>query len=64
MEKTFRLGTPLPDSATRVMLLGCGELGKEVIVALQRLARVAPPARAAFYAKFCGGLSSILPCSP
>ncbi len=33
----MRLGTPLSPSATRVMLLGCGELGKEVIIALQRL---------------------------
>ncbi|POM22074.1 Formate-dependent phosphoribosylglycinamide formyltransferase [Burkholderia cepacia] len=32
-----RLGTPLSSSATRVMLLGAGELGKEVIIALQRL---------------------------
>jgi phosphoribosylglycinamide formyltransferase 2 len=32
-----RIGTPLSHSATRVMLLGCGELGKEVIIALQRL---------------------------
>lgn len=31
------IGTPLSDSATRVMLLGAGELGKEVIIALQRL---------------------------
>ncbi|WP_036168790.1 formate-dependent phosphoribosylglycinamide formyltransferase [Massilia sp. 9096] len=31
------LGTPLSPSATRVMLLGSGELGKEVIIALQRL---------------------------
>jgi phosphoribosylglycinamide formyltransferase 2 len=31
------LGTPLTTSATRVMLLGSGELGKEVIIALQRL---------------------------
>jgi phosphoribosylglycinamide formyltransferase 2 len=31
------LGTPLSPSATRIMLLGCGELGKEVIIALQRL---------------------------
>lgn len=30
-------GTPLSRSATRVMLLGSGELGKEVIIALQRL---------------------------
>lgn len=32
-----RFGTPLSPSATKVMLLGCGELGKEVIIALQRL---------------------------
>ena len=32
-----QLGTPLSPSATRVMLLGAGELGKEVIIALQRL---------------------------
>ncbi|MDE2119582.1 MAG: formate-dependent phosphoribosylglycinamide formyltransferase [Betaproteobacteria bacterium] len=31
------LGTPLSDAALRVMLLGAGELGKEVIIALQRL---------------------------
>ena len=31
------IGTPLTPSATRVMLLGSGELGKEVIIALQRL---------------------------
>jgi phosphoribosylglycinamide formyltransferase 2 len=30
-------GTPLSPSATRVMLLGSGELGKEVLIALQRL---------------------------
>jgi len=30
-------GTPLSSSAIRVMLLGSGELGKEVIIALQRL---------------------------
>jgi phosphoribosylglycinamide formyltransferase 2 len=33
----MRRGTPLSPSATRVMLLGAGELGKEVIIALQRL---------------------------
>jgi phosphoribosylglycinamide formyltransferase 2 len=33
----MRLGTPLSPSATRVMLLGAGELGKEVIIALQRM---------------------------
>ncbi|MGB4011280.1 MAG: hypothetical protein WBL16_09940, partial [Zwartia sp.] len=30
-------GTPLSGAALRVMLLGAGELGKEVILALQRL---------------------------
>ncbi|WP_028312929.1 formate-dependent phosphoribosylglycinamide formyltransferase [Derxia gummosa] len=34
---TKPLGTPLSPSATRVMLLGSGELGKEVLIALQRL---------------------------
>ncbi|ADQ84895.1 MULTISPECIES: formate-dependent phosphoribosylglycinamide formyltransferase [Methylovorus] len=33
----MNIGTPLTPSATRVMLLGSGELGKEVIIALQRL---------------------------
>ena len=33
----MRIGTPLSATATRVMLLGSGELGKEVIIALQRL---------------------------
>jgi phosphoribosylglycinamide formyltransferase 2 len=32
----MQIGTPLSPSATRVMLLGSGELGKEVIIALQR----------------------------
>ena len=31
------LGTPLSASATRIMLLGAGELGKEVVIELQRL---------------------------
>jgi len=31
------IGTPLTPHATRVMLLGAGELGKEVLIALQRL---------------------------
>jgi phosphoribosylglycinamide formyltransferase 2 len=31
------LGTPLSHHSTKVMLLGSGELGKEVIIALQRL---------------------------
>ncbi len=33
----MQIGTPLTPSATKVMLLGSGELGKEVIIALQRL---------------------------
>jgi phosphoribosylglycinamide formyltransferase 2 len=33
----MRIGTPLSPSATRVMLLGAGELGKEVVIAFQRL---------------------------
>ncbi|RJF95817.1 formate-dependent phosphoribosylglycinamide formyltransferase [Noviherbaspirillum saxi] len=37
MKTPARLGTPLSPSAFKVMLLGSGELGKEVIIALQRL---------------------------
>ncbi|HEY5993819.1 MAG TPA: formate-dependent phosphoribosylglycinamide formyltransferase [Gallionellaceae bacterium] len=37
MSNNITIGTPLSPSATKVMLLGCGELGKEVIIALQRL---------------------------
>jgi len=33
----IQIGTPLSASATRVMLLGSGELGKEVTIELQRL---------------------------
>ena len=33
----MRIGTPLSPSATKVMLLGSGELGKEVVIELQRL---------------------------
>jgi phosphoribosylglycinamide formyltransferase 2 len=33
----MKLGTPLSPSAIRVMLLGAGELGKEVVIELQRL---------------------------
>jgi len=33
----MQIGTPLSPSATRVMVLGSGELGKELIIALQRL---------------------------
>jgi len=35
--KPIVFGTPLTSSATKVMLLGSGELGKEFIIALQRL---------------------------
>ena len=31
------IGTPYAESATRVLLLGSGELGKEVAIELQRL---------------------------
>lgn len=37
MNTIKRLGTPLSHTATKVMLLGSGELGKEVIISLQRL---------------------------
>jgi phosphoribosylglycinamide formyltransferase 2 len=37
MHPPVTIGTPLSPSATKVMLLGSGELGKEVIIALQRL---------------------------
>lgn len=37
MNSIKRLGTPLSPTATKVMLLGSGELGKEVIISLQRL---------------------------
>ena len=37
MKTPRRLGTPLSPFATKVMLLGSGELGKEVIISLQRL---------------------------
>jgi phosphoribosylglycinamide formyltransferase 2 len=32
----MKIGTPLSATATRVLLLGSGELGKEVVIALQR----------------------------
>ena len=34
---TIKLGTPLRDNAYRVLLCGSGELGKEVVIELQRL---------------------------
>ncbi len=37
MSNNITIGTPLSPNATKVMLLGSGELGKEVIIALQRL---------------------------
>jgi phosphoribosylglycinamide formyltransferase 2 len=36
-ERFPRLGTPLSPTAIRVMMLGSGELGKEVVIELQRL---------------------------
>ncbi len=33
----MRIGTPLSPTATKVMMLGAGELGKEVVIELQRL---------------------------
>ncbi|MGK0257855.1 MAG: phosphoribosylglycinamide formyltransferase 2 [Candidatus Azotimanducaceae bacterium] len=33
----MKIGTPLSASATKVMMLGAGELGKEVVIELQRL---------------------------
>jgi phosphoribosylglycinamide formyltransferase 2 len=36
LKMTVRIGTPLTASATKVLLLGSGELGKEVVIALQR----------------------------
>lgn len=36
-EPSMSIGTPLSASATRVLLLGSGELGKEVAIELQRL---------------------------
>ena len=41
-----RIGTPLSDTATRVMLLGAGELGKEVAIELQRLGARSSPSTA------------------
>ncbi|MDP9109001.1 MAG: formate-dependent phosphoribosylglycinamide formyltransferase [Pseudomonadota bacterium] len=37
MHTQVSFGTPLSPNATKVMLLGSGELGKEVIISLQRL---------------------------
>lgn len=36
-ESSVQLGTPLTDSAYKVLLCGSGELGKEVVIELQRL---------------------------
>ncbi|EFM91798.1 Phosphoribosylglycinamide formyltransferase 2 [Actinobacillus pleuropneumoniae serovar 6 str. Femo] len=36
-EKMTTIGTPLRPNATKVMMLGSGELGKEVVIELQRL---------------------------
>src|SRR5450631_3498982 len=35
--RTMKLGTPLKPGATRLLLLGSGELGKEVAIEAQRL---------------------------
>lgn len=37
MSENIKIGTPFTKSATKVMLCGSGELGKEVIIELQRL---------------------------
>lgn len=37
MTRATSIGTPLSSSATRVLMCGCGELGKEVVIELQRL---------------------------
>ena len=39
------IGTPLSSSATRVMLLGAGELGKEIIIAFHESPLVCAPAK-------------------
>ncbi len=36
MKESLKLGTPLTSSAIKVMMLGSGELGKEVVIELQR----------------------------
>src|SRR6266540_83599 len=36
-KRSFMLGTPLKNNAVRLMILGCGELGKEVVIEAQRL---------------------------
>ncbi len=33
----MKLSTPLSNESTRIMLLGSGELGKEVVISLQRI---------------------------
>ena len=37
IQETTTLGTPFSTTATKVMLCGSGELGKEVVIELQRL---------------------------
>ncbi|TXH28849.1 MAG: formate-dependent phosphoribosylglycinamide formyltransferase [Cyclobacteriaceae bacterium] len=36
MDQTIKIGTPLKSSAIKVMMLGSGELGKEVVIEFQR----------------------------
>ena len=55
-------GTPLASNATKVLLLGSGELGKEVVLELQRLGvEVAAADRYANRARHAGGASR--PCA-
>ena len=58
MNAPVRLGTPLSSSATRVLLLGSGELGKEVAIELQRFGGSVLPAGAEWApsAGLCGWL--------
>ena len=37
---TIKIGTPLSSSACKVMMLGSGELGKEVVIELRMLSSV------------------------
>jgi formate-dependent phosphoribosylglycinamide formyltransferase (GAR transformylase) len=48
-----RIGTPLSPSALKVMFLGAGELGKEVIIALQRWASRRSPSIATRMRRAC-----------
>ena len=54
----MRIGTPLSPSATRVMLLGSGELGKEVIIALQRFGEVTHRLHPSKFGRVAGAVTS------